>query len=746
MTLGRPGIAGVGPGRRRPRRNRSLEPFPVICETCRARLRVRDPGIIGEIHACPKCGSMVLITPPADWSAGEAEAPAPPTEATQPSPEATETVSNPAAEPVAEPVSTPTPSVPPPTTTVHQVDVAAEVPELDALLGQTAAATGEAMPMPAPEPMVPPTPPGGPLANRWIVLAAAGASLVVVGGLLVAMWGRGGEDTLALPSPTDTATFTAPASPSDEATVTAPGEDESQPAAAADDGEKTAANEQPNEAGGANEPPVALGGHSVPPQPPDALPTPNAPSTSDIVAASEPPAVLGGRSAVPQPPADHIAAVSPQFDPLDFDPTQLSLSRSGVAEIVPEDDESEDASDGLGGLPVETADTAASDGTPDGPDAASPPSATAVVRLGPGSSEATRRRDVAEQLSLELDEIDLPRVPLVRVLDLISGLADVPITLEPEGLAMTGVSPAFPITLQAENVSMGDLLTQALAQCHLAYEARDGVIVVTKPDVDRQRSVNYRVDDLMPAGATDATPVARLIERFVVPDSWQTAGGSGTVEVDGDTLRVHQTDRVLYQILTFCERLRLARGLAPRSRYPVARLHVEPAYRQLAERFSADTTFTFLPWTPLRDVFDYWQTTTGVTVLVDWGELADAELAPTTPVACAVADRPWGEAIDAVLEPLGLAWRAVDGKTIQITTLDAASRVRQIEFYPVTEPLLAQYADHDALVTALVNQAKTQATGDTATIDVALDEPSDRLIVRAPAAVQRHLTAWLASQ
>src|SRR5215470_3237107 len=49
----------------------AVEPFRITCETCRSRLKIRTPDVIGEIHACPKCGSMVQIVPPAGWNLGE---------------------------------------------------------------------------------------------------------------------------------------------------------------------------------------------------------------------------------------------------------------------------------------------------------------------------------------------------------------------------------------------------------------------------------------------------------------------------------------------------------------------------------------------------------------------------------------------------------------------------------------------------------------------------------------------------
>jgi hypothetical protein len=41
--------------------------FVIGCTTCRQRLKVRDLALVGQIQACPNCGSMVHIQPPPDW-------------------------------------------------------------------------------------------------------------------------------------------------------------------------------------------------------------------------------------------------------------------------------------------------------------------------------------------------------------------------------------------------------------------------------------------------------------------------------------------------------------------------------------------------------------------------------------------------------------------------------------------------------------------------------------------------------
>ena len=55
-----------------------VEPFFLRCETCHARLRVRDERFLGQVQSCPKCGSMVHIVAPAGWLAAGETAPGKP--------------------------------------------------------------------------------------------------------------------------------------------------------------------------------------------------------------------------------------------------------------------------------------------------------------------------------------------------------------------------------------------------------------------------------------------------------------------------------------------------------------------------------------------------------------------------------------------------------------------------------------------------------------------------------------------
>jgi hypothetical protein len=212
--------------------------------------------------------------------------------------------------------------------------------------------------------------------------------------------------------------------------------------------------------------------------------------------------------------------------------------------------------------------------------------------------------------------------------------------------------------------------------------------------------------------------------------------------VQGKQLRVDQARAVHHEIVVFCERLRLARGLRQRTRYPSERLSIEPPYRQLDAKLSQATTFTFLPWTRLADVFRHWQESSGLTILVDWRTLAELELTPATPISCSAIDRPWAEVLQEILEPLSLAWWAVDGETIQITTPDALAAIQRTEFYEVPSATRDQFASSDALVDSLLKRVKEQVSEQFTDVNeprLQFDVPGGRLIARGNPDFHRHL-------
>jgi hypothetical protein len=318
---------------------------------------------------------------------------------------------------------------------------------------------------------------------------------------------------------------------------------------------------------------------------------------------------------------------------------------------------------------------------------------------------------------------------------LFSQLGGVPISIAPEQLMMAGITAKRKVSLDVSDTSLGDVLNQILDPLQLEIVTRDEQVVILRKDAAKLREINYPVDDLVSADASEEE-LAGWVEQLVAPTSWQAAGGKGRLETSTGNLQISQTQQVQYQVLILLERLRLARGLPPRSRYPVKRLAGTPASVLLAAELSRPTTFTFSQFTPLQEVFAYWQTELGVPLLVDWPALIDVGLAPEATITCAIIEQPWNIALDNVLNPLELGWRATTGGAIEVTSAEKVQEELQLEVLPMRGQV-----DRHQLVAKLLSMTEKQASEPSGAL--LYDSMGGALLSLQPAAGQRLIHQYL---
>jgi hypothetical protein len=461
----------------------------------------------------------------------------------------------------------------------------------------------------------------------------------------------------------------------------------------------------------------------------------------------------------------------PRFDPLDLDPEGFNMASLGQIRMGRQEDFT-GPSDSLAepgeprsSVPPGKSTTSGQDPGKQMADAGSPGLEglnTQVVRMDPAAVTPIAMPAAEDRLGQRFSAIEIDRMPLYVFLELISGLGNVPIQLGCEELRMAAISAETSVSVRRQQISLAETLRAALRPLHLDYRTVGSLVIIHWPGAERRREIDYPIADLV-TPETDARQIADWIRQLVVPFSWRVAGGEGDLRVAGDTLHIIQSQRVQYQVLCFLERLRLARKLKLRSRYPIERLSVEPVYQQLAESLNEKALFNFSRYTPLSEIFSYWQQQQGLALLVDWSTLLGESLGgrqgpsgqqqvppigPATRVACAVADQPWHRALDAVLEPLGLAWRAIDGGALQITTAQVAQEAAQLEFYPLIPEGLHDQQPHNldeaavmSRMTELQNLVSVSNSTDMPNSQRALvmDPVSQYLLALQPAVVQRRL-------
>jgi len=681
---------------------------------------VQDPAVVGQIHGCPKCGGMVMLSPPAGWSpegqpatsaapaktptkAPPAETPATPNDATPN--DATPNNDTPSDDTLgvgklenaapdfaaaqglgpalgdsilmpANPASSELQSSTGlPSSTGPQSSTGASVNDADAsLAAPTESAGAAAAPAGSPFVIAPAEATG-----RWVATAVGlGGTLVVVVASLV-VWGLGGEN-----EPASSATATANAQPPAETNNLAP------PAAAQDAPPQT---------------PPAQGSSaqgSPPPELVTALKPPQADATEDAPDAAEPatdaaelpPAEDGNEPPGALPAADEIEPPAPPhadetdepaapplaFDPLDLDPDSLDLIliRGPRAAQPPPEAEAPaapDAADELANRLAHRADPQPPEAALDNRLGVIAQNARAIVRRGPSGPPTPAPVD---PLAMVIPEIAIADMPLDRALRLLGELTGMSITIDPAALAFAAVPADHKVSLRGTNITIAELILQSAGPLRLELEERGEQWIVRRSGAEKVRAKPYPFDDLLPAGG-NAQAMADLLQTLL-PDL------RAKLQVKGKQISIDGPAADHMRVAIFCERLRMARGLKPRSRYPQSLLRTTPAVAHLQPMLDRKTTFTFVAQTPVSEIFEHWRRTTGLVILVDWASLADIDLTPRSTIACSVNDRPWRDALDGVLGELSLGWRMVDDRTLQITTATvAATALRSVEFYPLDD-------------------------------------------------------------
>ncbi len=675
-----------------------MDPFKITCVTCRARLAVRNESLIGQIIACPKCGSMVQVARPAADAATDSSS------------------SNSSISGITLAIAA-APTTPAPTFD----DFAAASAAIDA------GAVAE------PTPFIPMPPPKAATWSTMKLAVLAGLS-AAIGSALVATVVALLRDAPDAPPPAAVAVVQ-PAKPiaaSQAAAPTIP------PAELADSPESIADEASPT----ATEPPqgwVDDNPFELPPAA-DANPTPTV--AGDAASSSSPPPLPAPPGAKPEAtatvePAAPVAAPSGndeprlRIDPLDLDPEGLDLSTLLAGRVAADPLAASD----LDATPAPVVDSAVpakpADGAP--PDEAPPAEHPRFEPVGPPTN-------VASLLARRVPALTIEAMPLCRFLDFAVEFSGLPVSVSPDELRLAAISAATPASVDAQDATIVDLLATALKPLRLAPQVAGSQIVLRRIVTERRRELSYPVDDLA-ATPADMTRLAGWVQDLVAPETWKPHGGGGTLTVDGSSLRIDHDERVGYETILFLERYRAARGLKPRSKYPAALLTPGDAGAALAARMQAPATFTFSQPTSLRSAIRWWQEETDTAILVDWPALTDQRCWPQSRITASATNRPWGEALAAALAPLGLGWRPVDGRTIEVTSLDKILTEPQLVLYRLSD---ITPADDSALL-AQVSRL-TDADSDADAGAAFYDAEHRVLLVRRPAAAQRRLDEWLAAE
>ena len=204
----------------------------------------------------------------------------------------------------------------------------------------------------------------------------------------------------------------------------------------------------------------------------------------------------------------------------------------------------------------------------------------------------------------------------------------------------------------------------------MAFSADENQAVISTPAESREnlRRVRYTVSDLTGNDKAAADRLALLMLKLISPQSWQAAGGQGTIETEKSALVVEQSPDVHDQILVFCEKLRGARALPFKSDQDPRRFDLTIRLAQAAPALKRPVSANFHEPATLAEELSYLARQADVDILVDHQALAAAGVSDKTEVSFSVEKLPFGMVLDELLAALRLGYRVVDAHTIQVTS------------------------------------------------------------------------------
>jgi hypothetical protein len=293
--------------------------------------------------------------------------------------------------------------------------------------------------------------------------------------------------------------------------------------------------------------------------------------------------------------------------------------------------------------------------------------------------------DVRGRLADSMASLDVRDMPLVEFLRLISQFSTIPITLPPESLSMAGLAATDPVSASHRNATVQNVLNSALQPKRLAYEIIDGHLIVgSHYAIDRRlRRMEHSVSDLVGGDPQRLRALVDDLHRLVAPTSWQGHGGMGTLTAESDKLIVVETAEVHYQLYTFCEKLRMARGLPSRRRAGQEHFRLDTRTARARAKLNLPLGIRCETDTRFIDILRRLEKLTAVTLLVDWQAVAQLGWSPETTMTLVLEDVTLDEALRSLLAPMDLTYRAVDEVTLEITTPQALAEHPELEFYAV---------------------------------------------------------------
>ncbi len=309
--------------------------------------------------------------------------------------------------------------------------------------------------------------------------------------------------------------------------------------------------------------------------------------------------------------------------------------------------------------------------------------AQSEIRIEPGDKQEPvepKSPDISERLALSITSFRVEKAPVVDVVRALSDLSGVPMQLDIDELRARGISVESPISLQMRETTVAGIIDAVLQKTRLTRRDVDGCLVFgyTDEQVNAARTVRYDLSKLasLEQNPISAEQAAKWLAELLINQPQNPKVRNATAAVDGNEIVVVGTIWLQDQAKRLLLSLYYLRGLEPESGLSPERLAPEVFGW---DRVNTPLSFNLVEPMPLKQAVRLIEGHTKLRVLIDHAALLEEGLSRESTVISHVSNGTVDTVFRGMLEPLGLTYRIVEANAIEITTPRVAREKMTIE-------------------------------------------------------------------
>ena len=295
---------------------------------------------------------------------------------------------------------------------------------------------------------------------------------------------------------------------------------------------------------------------------------------------------------------------------------------------------------------------------------------------------------LAAKVTVEIDGVSIR-----EVVDWLNENCELPVVIDERSFVDAGLSLNETVSDKLNNQPLY-LLLNHLRTAKLEWHIDDEILHISVADQgDRQMDTrSYNVGDLLDVGH-DWDSLLNTIESAVSPDSWDSVGGKGVLEMLGDVLFIRQSERQHMEV----EGVLAALGKHGRQTFtsdPVEHVAIR-------EKLSTKISVAFED-TPLEEAIAELAQLADIDIRLDARSLREQRVRGREPVSLEISDRSAKTILDVLLSQLKLDWILRDA-VVWVTTEDSAAQVLKTAIYDVRD-LCRNKSESESLTDAIISQ------------------------------------------